>query len=73
LQLILIKKSSVLEGIFAKNIGLKKKKVLKAYKSEMREWPDIRSIEGYEISEKWRRSQIRMHLVEAFKLLRNIE
>ncbi len=39
----------------------------------MREWPDIRSIEGYEISEKWRRSQIRMHLVEAFKLLRNIE
>lgn len=51
----------------------KKKKALKAYQSEMREWPHPRSIEGLEILGKWRGSQIGMHFVEAFKLLRNIE
>ena len=45
---------------------------LKAYKTEMKNWPHARSLESLEFLAKWRGSTIGVNAAEAFMLLRSI-
>ena len=46
---------------------------LKAYDSEIREFPHSRSYEGIENLAKFRGSQVGLRLAEAFQIIRKIE
>jgi N-acetylglucosamine malate deacetylase 1 len=47
-------------------------KALKAYESEMREWPHTRSIKAIESLARWRGASVGYEAAEAFMLIRNI-
>ena len=50
-----------------------KKKALKTYKSEMREWPHTRSIKAVEHLARWRGATVGYEAAEAFMLVREIK
>ena len=50
----------------------RKREALKAYSSEMRDWPHARSFEAVEHLARWRGSQVGVEAAEAFFLLRQL-
>lgn len=50
-----------------------KKKSLNFYGSELRDYPNPRSLEGMEILSKYRGMNVRTNMVEAFELIRSVE
>ncbi|MEI6825274.1 MAG: PIG-L deacetylase family protein [Desulfuromonadales bacterium] len=69
------------EGGFLPNVYMdisgdfleKKKQAFSCFASQIREFPDARSIEGIEALAKWRGCSIGFHAVEAFCLVRKID
>jgi len=51
----------------------RKIKALKAYRSEMREWPHARSVQSIEHLARWRGSSVGYDAAEAFILLRELK
>jgi len=49
-----------------------KMKALKAYKSEMRQWPHVRSLQAVEHLARWRGASVGVEAAEAFMLIRNV-
>lgn len=50
----------------------RKREALKAYASEMRQWPHARSLEAVEHQARWRGAQVGVEAAEAFCLLREV-
>ncbi len=55
------------------NTWKQKNKALEAYKSEMRDYPHSRSLEGIKNLAKLRANQVGLNLAEAFQVIRKIE
>ena len=50
----------------------RKREALRAYATEMRDWPHARSLEAVEHLARWRGSQVGVEAAEAFCLLRSL-